>query len=305
MVTADFNQDSHPDIMVANVGDGTLNLLLNQGDGTFTVVNPPFSVGTNMSQPVALATADLNKDGLPDIVVANEGDNQVRVLINQGGGIMATQSGQNPLNVGGTQPRSLAIGDINQDGLPDIAVAEMGPVSGSNPPVYRISMIFNLGNGLFQDTGAGDIELPVSLSTPPCDVPVSILLNDTNNDGIPDIVFSCATSNIVAVYLNMGHLNISPYYLPTEGMPGSIAIADVNGDGFGDLVVPCATPANGTVDVFLNKLGVGFEGQSYMSFPANCTGADQVGVADIMSNGHLDIAVGGNGCISLLLNNSN
>ncbi len=301
MVSADFNGDGHPDIIVANINDGTAQLLLNSGDGTLTVM-PAFSVGTSASMPSALATGDFNGDGLPDLAVANKADNQVVVFINQGGGTMRVQAGQQPLNIGGRSPVSLSVGDLDQDKLLDIAVAEYDPTS-SNPSDYRVAVFFNQGGGLFDTRSTHSVELTVSAYN--CTHPTSILLSDTNSDGIPDLVVSCGGTNQVLVLLYMGSVSIRQIVLPTEAMPGRAAIADVNGDGFGDIVVPCSGPALGTVDIFLNKLGAGFDNQQYLTQSASCAGANQVALVDLMTNGHLDIAVGGIGCIGLLLNQSN
>ncbi len=234
-------------------------------------------------------------------MVANKNDNQIRVFINQGNGVMAVAPGQMPLTMGAQAPVSVTIGDINQDNLPDIAVAEQQPVL-NNPTDYRISIYFNLGNGLFSARLADSTESIVS--TYSCTQPSSILFNDTNNDGLPDLVISCTGTNQILMMINMGKLNIRFVPLPTEATPGHIAIADLNGDGFGDLMVPCAGPTNGAVDIFLNKLGAGFEGQTYLSEPASCAGANQVAVADYQSSGHLDVDVSGTGCLGVLLNQS-
>src|SRR5262249_3465936 len=68
VAVGDFNADGRPDFVVANSVDGTVSVLLNNGDGTFgPAVNYP--VGTNSgSTPTAVAVADLNGDGRPDII---------------------------------------------------------------------------------------------------------------------------------------------------------------------------------------------------------------------------------------------
>lgn len=79
MVSTDFNNDTHKDLALTNQGDGTVSLLLGLGNGTFqTAIN--FAIGTG-TQPVSIANADLNRDGYPDLLVANFGSSDLSVLL--------------------------------------------------------------------------------------------------------------------------------------------------------------------------------------------------------------------------------
>ncbi len=76
---ADFNLDGNLDIVTANSGGNTVTVLLGNGTGGFTAAaGSPFAVGTN---PQSVAVADFNGDGNPDIVTANNGSNDVTVLL--------------------------------------------------------------------------------------------------------------------------------------------------------------------------------------------------------------------------------
>jgi hypothetical protein len=83
---ADLNQDGNADIAVANPCSGgeslycanTLIVLEGEGNGQF-ISPPPYAVGAN---PAALAIADLNNDGRPDVMVANSGSGSFSVLLN-------------------------------------------------------------------------------------------------------------------------------------------------------------------------------------------------------------------------------
>lgn len=80
--SGDLDGDGKLDLLVAS-GDSTLTVLQGNGDLTFKVQGPmpgsPLMVGT---QPTWVGLADVTSDGLPDIVVANSGDNAVGVLVN-------------------------------------------------------------------------------------------------------------------------------------------------------------------------------------------------------------------------------
>ena len=80
IVIVDLNGDHKPDLATANAGENTVTALSNRGDGhvqdwTETEVRTG-------SQPVSLATGDLNGDGKPDLVTADGGANAVSVLVN-------------------------------------------------------------------------------------------------------------------------------------------------------------------------------------------------------------------------------
>src|SRR5205823_2869996 len=64
---ADFNDDGHQDLVVANNDAGTVSILLGKGDGTFSAV-AAYAAGR---QPDSVAVADFNGDSFPDLAVTN------------------------------------------------------------------------------------------------------------------------------------------------------------------------------------------------------------------------------------------
>ncbi len=119
-----------PDIIVANCGkacksgfQGTIGLLLGNGDGTFQTTQSLLS-GANGTTSVAVG--DANGDGTPDLIVGNRcldiscRFSVLTLLLNYGNGIF-----QPPQNyaLGGFGPQSIALGDVNGDGTPDLVVA--------------------------------------------------------------------------------------------------------------------------------------------------------------------------------------
>jgi len=122
VAVGDFNRDGTPDLATANRGAYTVTILLGNGTGGFTqAVGSPVSVGAN---PISIAVSDFNHDGTPDLATANRGDNTVTILLGDGTGGF-TQAVGSPVGVGG-QPNSVAVGDFNRDGTPDLATANLG-----------------------------------------------------------------------------------------------------------------------------------------------------------------------------------
>jgi len=78
-----------------------------------------------------VAVADVNGDGRPDLIVTNRNDDTVSVLMNTAAaGATAPSFATQVTFAVGTEPQSVAVGDFNGDGRPDIAVANVGGTNG-------------------------------------------------------------------------------------------------------------------------------------------------------------------------------
>ena len=123
VAVADLNGDGKPDLVITNNqgnGNGSVGVLLGNGDGTFASIVNYASGGF---APQSVAVADLNGDGKPDVLVSNSSSNNVGVLLGKGDGTF-----QAPLiySSGGNLPLSVAIADVNGDGKPDLVVVNNG-----------------------------------------------------------------------------------------------------------------------------------------------------------------------------------
>ena len=176
ITVADFNGDGIPDLAVVNnndgSGNGSVTILLGNGDGTFTqAANSPITVG---NYPSSVVVGDFNGDGIPDLAVTN-GNNSynpplgsVMILLGNGNGTF-TQAASSPITVG-YDPVSVAVGDFNGDGILDLAVA--------NEQSSTVTILLGKGNGTF----AQATNSPISTSEPN-----SVAVADFNEDGVPDL----------------------------------------------------------------------------------------------------------------------
>jgi predicted outer membrane repeat protein len=165
---ADFDPDAMNglDIAVSNAGDNDISVLLNDGEAVPMFTRTDFPAGTN---PSDIAAADFQEDliGDIDLVVTNEGDNNVVVLSNDDGAFAITST----LLTGGLGPVAVDPSDIDQD---KSAVADLAIV---NRDSNAVSIIINNGGGAF--------------SPPPTvavgDTPVGLVVVDLNDDAFADV----------------------------------------------------------------------------------------------------------------------
>ncbi len=321
--TADFNQDGKPDLAVANSIDGTISILLGNGDGTFAS-QPVLTVGTT---PEFAVSGDLNGDGIPDLAVADYGSNTVSVLLGTGGGAFAAPTSVTT----GNGPVALALADFNADGALDLAVANnldntisillgngdgtfstsLAAVSVGNGPVSLIATDLN-GDGIPDLAVANALDGTVSIlfgngdgtftSQPVITLApglTSIISADFNGDGLPDLAAANDTANSISILLGSGGGAFnSGASLSTGNGPSALAAGDWNGDGIPDLSVTNATDS--TVEVML--------GNGNGTFQAGITsntgsGPASIAAADFNNDGRLDAATAdlGSGSISVLL----
>src|SRR5205085_7861549 len=84
VLIADLNHDGNNDILIANNGSSNLSVYLNDGKGSFFAAKgSPFPAGPC---PNDLAIDDFNRDGNPDVAIANHGAKLVTVLLGDGKG---------------------------------------------------------------------------------------------------------------------------------------------------------------------------------------------------------------------------
>lgn len=214
ITVGDFNGDGKPDIAVTNFAAGTVSVLLNLGNGTFSG-HADYAVGTD---PESLVAGDFNGDGKLDLVVGNMGSG-LAILLGKGDGTF-----QNAVSfAGGLSPMWIAAADFNHDGNIDLAT-----VNGTSSVVSVL-----LGNG------KGGFTAPVTYNTAAGLAAEAVIAADVNTDSYADL--EVATSGGVSVLLNNGNGTFKThvdYVLP--GIAISMQAADITGDGKLDLVVSMA-----------------------------------------------------------------
>jgi hypothetical protein len=204
----DVDGDGYMDIVVCNAGTSDMSLLINNGDGTFAAERRFFS--TPGARFYGLATADMNGDGIPDLVVGAQGSQQVYVLVGHGDGTFTQSSFQRALG----QPWVLRTADLNGDGYVDVAVV--------NHSQNNMAILFG--------DGEGNLSEPVSYRTGSS--PASVSLGDLDGDGSLDVVVSNFGSSTWTVFTNDGTGQLTERLALRATRAGSCAILhDFDGDG--------------------------------------------------------------------------
>jgi FG-GAP-like repeat len=327
LAAGDFNGDGLPDLAFSSSRQSTptqVGLMFGAPSGTF--LSPAsYPVGSIPGQP---ALADLNGDGVLDIVVANIGfGGNLSVLIGNGDGTFKPAVTY-PTAFGAG---SVVVGDFNGDGKPDIAVANgsggnilVFPGNGDGTfgtPVASFGVIggaFYLAAGDFNKDGKldlavngiigvqialgnGDGTFRGSLGSPTLFPPAGpVAVADLNGDGNLDLVITAVNVNTavslqpgtISVMLGHGDGTFAAAVTYTIGkMATSVAIGDLNGDGKPDLAVADYAPGAGDVAVLLGNGDGTF--QTAVKYPA-VNGADSVVMGDFNGDGNLDLAVSSN-----------
>ncbi|OON68000.1 hypothetical protein B0919_15145 [Hymenobacter sp. CRA2] len=279
IATGDLDGDGDLDMAVVNANSHSVSIRFNDGTGVFAgIVNL-----TTLLNPAAVVLADMDADGDLDLLVAHYGSgsiatNSLLLSRNNGRGVF----GAPVVTALSSNPRDLAVGDMDADGDLDVVTA--------NYDSNQATVCFNDGSGTL--TPAALIAVGSQ--------PTAVELGDVDNDGDLDLLSANAGSNNVSVRLNIG----SGYFLagpdvPVGATPADLAVADVNGDGSVDIVT---ANAGNTASVSLNGGSGAFgpAGTVPLAGPAKV-----LVVADIDSDGDLDLLVSHSGTdnVSLRFNN--
>jgi len=272
---------------------------------------PPVSYLTGAFNPVKVVVADVNGDGKPDMIVANQcsgsdfcaGTGTVGVLLGTGDGTFQTPV---TYNSGGSFLNSVAVGDVNGDGALDLVVtngcANVG--GGFCSAEGAVGVLLGSGNGTFQPAvirPSGGFDQYNS------DVAVA----DMNGDGSPDLVVMNGCSapcnpNLppqasVSILLSMSGGNFRPAVSYTSGgyFANSLAVADLNGDGKADVAVAHACAATTQIGNCPEQAPIGVllgNGDGTLQPPIMYRSGGEIGrsvaVADLNGDGRPDLVTG-------------
>jgi hypothetical protein len=262
LALADLDGDGHLDLAAGNGNE--VEILAGSGDGGFQPAGT-FVVG---AAPDSIAVADLNGDGRLDLATANDGADDVSVLLGQPEGLFPVIPSVPGLAGGGLT----AVADVNGDGVPDII------------DVARdVEVALGNGDGTFQDAQTAFTASPTALWG-------GMAVADLNGDGVLDMVLVGFVGGFV-VLRGMGDGRFEVRDQEDVG-PGSSAASIVLADFDGDQALDLAVASCSDREVFL----VPGDGQGTFrlgaatSFPMASCPVSLV-AADFNGDGRLDLVV--------------
>jgi hypothetical protein len=171
--------------------------------------------------PFAVRCCDINNDGAPDLVTANDGSDSLSVLRNNGNGTYAPKV-RWPVDADTqavSEPVDVACCDVNGDGWVDLISV--------NHTSDDVSVLLNVGNGAF----AVPVKYPVG------EAPFGIECLNLDGDGDNDLITNGFTADAVSVLLNNGVGVFAPHVTyPTGDAPIAMVLCDLDGDSDQDVV---------------------------------------------------------------------
>jgi len=320
MAIADINVDGKADLVTLSQFNGTGSVLLGRGDGGFQL---PINFSADF-QSAGIAVGDFNGDARPDLAVTSTSfpSGSVSVSLGNGNGTF----GPRQIFPAGNSPGSVALGDLNGDGMLDAAVANTGSSS--------LSVLLGNGNGslllatniavdstprsltitdfdgdnksdlavvlqnldqisILAGNGDGTFQFPLNVAVSLN--PVFMMSDDFNGDQIPDLVVAHTSqfggAGSISLLLGIGDGSFqAPVSYALNGSPTMLDVGDFNGDGFRDVVVSQPSLSFSNLSNISEFFGKG-DGTFQSAAKINTLAPNSVAVVDFDGNGILDLAV--------------
>lgn len=262
LAVADFNGDTWPDIVVANVSSNDVSIFFNKRQKDQPAFDSPctVAVGRNASQVIA---RDLNGDLKPDFAVTSQQTNDVVVFL------QSVSSGTPSVPTCPTatvtftslpavklpqQPQAIAFDDFDQTNRsrPGFAVALSSNVIGADGTV-RVFLASSSSGGLsYGSAGTFTVTSPAGAQF--TSSPSALGTGDVNHDGRPDLIVTDQANGTVVIFLANGNGSFANALIPfaiNGQQPVDLAVADIDGDGIPDVVT--ANQGDGSVSVMVSS----------------------------------------------------
>lgn len=282
IVIADVNHDGNADLIYTQSNANTVAVALSRGNGSFATP-VTYSVGP---YPTSIVVGDFNGDGKLDLAITTPGSmnslSEISVLYGNGDG-----SFQNPktYTVGGV-PNSIAVGDFNNDGKPDLAVLSQN---------RKLTILTNTGTSFIAQTTTVPTFYDNNTGK---DLTYSITAGDFNGDHRMDLAYvdSCYSCDVpLETYWIITNTTNGWKFATGPTATGTYLIRafDVDLDGKSDLVstyAGCHTPCAGTNVDYSNGNGTFTRVYAYSAGSSSPISYDAT-MGDFNNDGIMDLAL--------------
>ena len=272
LAAGDFNNDSYTDIVIAN-DKHSISIFLGLGNGTFRFLDS-YAPTTDFNA-TSVAVADMNHDGYLDIVATDPTGRKVYLFEGNGNGSFTNQilySISKESNL-----KCVAIADMDTDSHPDIIFTD----SITND----VSILFGYGNGSFTNVE--------TLFTDDNSEPISIAIDDLDNDHILDIVVANQGSSSISIFYGLGNRKFSSDLFILHGFNfylNSIYISDINNDTFVDILFTNEDPSDSSVGILYGADNHQFR-EPILYFTGRKSEPGSLAIGDFNRDGRKDLAV--------------
>jgi len=294
LAVQDLNHDGYPDLVVANNFNGTKTEL---DSYIYWGSSNGFDAGRRSDLPTqgaeAVAIADLNGDGYPDLVFANNGvtyhtseDHRNQSYVYWGSKEGYSPDHRSVLKT--IHARNVKIADLNSDGIPDIVFADEGNISGEGGALIYWGSV----SGRYSEEHSTFL---------PGEMTSALAISDLNGDGYPEIVLANSgrlKERVLEIYNIFDTLAVNSYVywgspqgysvahrteLPTVGASCVVA-GDLNGDGKPDIVF--GNSAGGAAYIYWSD-GSEFQTNRRTAIPTQ--NVSDCAISDLNHDGHPDL----------------
>lgn len=265
---------------------------------TFSIHPQFLQVGPN---PCAIAVADINSDGIPDIVTADRGEmrnpreekpanDELSLLLSQG---VLNYVKLHPSLKTDYAPYAIAIANMDSLKWKDIVIVNFLAKKNQDIQIFhnlKEENVFTVSSIKIPDDNLKYTKFTDGDDQPFFTIPglTSLIITDLNKDGLNDVITTGWSSDIVAVLLGDAKESLVLYQtIPASGGPRSIAITDFDNDKQIDIV---STMFNSGELLFLK----GNEENKFYEYSRILTRGSQpnrISIADFNADGKIDIVI--------------